>query len=113
MVVGSADVKALYPSLRIYFTVKIVSEMFEDSYILIGGIYYEEMGLYLAYNRSATELDDAGVGECCRNRRYNRRSPEIQGAGIKSEKSDRFAPWIKPTQLPTEWQERRMITDHV
>ena len=44
VVVGSADVKALYPSLRIDFTVKIVSEMFEESDIMIEGIDYEEMG---------------------------------------------------------------------
>ena len=111
VVVGSADVKALYPSLDIDFTVKIVSEMFEKSAITIDGVDYEEMGLYLAYNRSTQEMEEAGISECCPKRRYNRRPPEIQGAGIKSEKRDRFAPWVERAQQPDEWQKRRLITE--
>ena len=52
LIVGSADVKALYPSLDIDFTVKVVAEMLENCGIEIDGINYKEMGLYLVFNMS-------------------------------------------------------------
>ena len=47
IVVGSADVKALYPSLDIDFTVDKVCEVFDDSDVKIEGIDTDELGLYL------------------------------------------------------------------
>ena len=42
-VLGSLDVKSLYPSLDIPFTIKVVCDQFEKSDIEIEGIDYEEL----------------------------------------------------------------------
>ena len=44
--IGSADVKALYPSLDIPFTIKIVCEELYASDISFEGLDSEELGLY-------------------------------------------------------------------
>ena len=43
VVVGSLDVKALYPSIDVDFAVEVVGEMFEESGISIEGVDYKEM----------------------------------------------------------------------
>ena len=111
--VGSLDVKALYPSLDIDFTVDVMGEMYEDSDIRIDGIDYEEMGLYLAYNMSREELAGAGIENVCPTRRSNRRPPVIQAAGIREDKVLRFAPWIAAVNRPTEQQKKRMVIESI
>ena len=49
-VIGSADVKSLYPSLDIEHTVDIVCQEFTQKKINIKGIDVEEVGLYLVLN---------------------------------------------------------------
>lgn len=57
--VGSADVKVLYPSLDITFTVEKVCEVFHTSdAVKVVGLNTEELGLYLSLNRSEAELRD-------------------------------------------------------
>ena len=46
-IIGSTDVKALYPSLDIEFTIEKICELFQESVMKIDGIDYEEMGLCL------------------------------------------------------------------
>ena len=50
MIIGSADVKALYPSLDINFTVDRVCDMLLISEVKFHGLWYKEIGLYLAIN---------------------------------------------------------------
>ena len=50
VLVGSTDVKALYPSLDISFTVEKVCEATKDSEIEFEGMWYEEIRMYLAIN---------------------------------------------------------------
>ena len=52
IVVGSADVKSLYPSLDIEFTVDVVCEVFQSSGVVLEGIDYEEVALYMSHNIS-------------------------------------------------------------
>jgi hypothetical protein len=51
IIVGPADVKALYPSLDIEFTVEKVCELFYNSEVKVEGINVGELGLYFALNR--------------------------------------------------------------
>ena len=112
IVVGSADVKALYPSLDVEFTVEIVSGMFENSGLEIEGIDYEEMGLYLAFTRSREELEDAGIGDVCHTRKNAvGRAPEMQGSGISNDQGKRFRSWSMPKDQPSKKQKRKMITE--
>ena len=45
VIVGSADVKALYPSLDVDFTVDKVCEVFYGSEVRVEGVNVEELGL--------------------------------------------------------------------
>ena len=108
-VVGSADVKALYPSIPILDSIEVVVEEFENSRIKTEGIDYEELGLYLSLNKETEELDREGLGEVCPKRAHNGRKPEITSSGIKVSKQDRFEPWIKARRNPNEEEEKRMF----
>ena len=58
LIIGSADVSALYPSLDINHTARITAEKFIESNIDMIGINTEELGLYLALNLTATQLNN-------------------------------------------------------
>ena len=55
LIIGSTNVKALYPSLDIPFAIEKVCEVFYDSDIKIDGMNYEGIGLYLSLRRTYDE----------------------------------------------------------
>ena len=57
IIVGSADVKALYPGLNIAFAIDKVCDLFYESNLSIDSINYKELGLYLAFNREDIKRD--------------------------------------------------------
>ena len=69
VIVGSTDVKALYPSLEINFTIEVVCDVFEASDVVVEGVDYEEVGLYISLCRGDpsarpySRLSDANVEE--------------------------------------------------
>ena len=56
IIVGSADVKALYPRLDIEFTVEEVCEMFYNSEVKVEVIDVGELGLYLALKQKVRQM---------------------------------------------------------
>ena len=111
VIIGSADVKALYPSLDISFTVEKVCEVFYTSGVRIDGLNKEELGLYLALNRSEAELRDVGLLQFCPRRKTNRgRPPTITGCALDEDKTKRFKPWLPPSEEPDD-AVRRMFTE--
>ena len=60
-IIGSTEVKALYPSLDIDFTINTVFEFFETSDVVIHGVDYEEMGLYISLNRTIGQIRHLGL----------------------------------------------------
>ena len=112
IIIGSADVKALYPSLDISFTVEKVCEVFYTSGIRIDGLNKEELGLYLALNRSEAVLRGAGLLQFCPWRKTNRgRPPTITGCALDEDKTKRFKPWLPPSGKPDDDAVRRMFTE--
>ena len=94
IVVGSADVKALYPSLDITFTVERVCEVFHTSGVKVVGLNAEELGLHLSLNRSEAELRDLGLLRFRPRRKTNSgRPPTITGCAADENKTKRFQPW--------------------
>ena len=55
-IIGSMDVKAMYPSLDIPFTVEKVCEVFQNSDVEIKGVDYHEVGLYIALKKNKKKL---------------------------------------------------------
>ena len=53
MIVGSMDVRALYPSLLASTSTQIITEVFLETDIKIEGINWQEAGKYLAINLNA------------------------------------------------------------
>ena len=111
IMIGSADVKALYPSLDIPFTVE-VCEVFYTSAIQVVGLNAEELGLYLVLNRTETELRNVKLLEFCPRRKTNRgRPPTITGCALDESKTKRFRPWLPPSEEPGEDTIRKMFTE--
>ena len=107
--------KALYPSLDIDFTTDKVCEMFLHSNINIQGVDFEEVGLYLALNKTEAEIENLGMKDYCPTRKNKRGSkPTLTGCGSKVEKKDRFKCWDKPKEQVTDDNkdlQKKMITE--
>ena len=113
LVVGSLDVKALYPSLDIPFTAKIVANEFLKSEVNIEkeSVDYRELGIYLILSVSEEELQRCGLREYCPTRISNRgRKPTMTGqAGGKQERRDKI--WNPPKEeRPDETVVKRMLS---
>ncbi|KAL9970203.1 hypothetical protein ACROYT_G022537 [Oculina patagonica] len=112
IVVGSADVKALYPSLDIAFTVEKVCKVFHKSSVQVVGVNDEELGLYLALNKTEADLRDMGLLQFCPRRKTNRGGPPtITGCALDENKTKRYKPWLPPAEEPDEVTIRKMFTE--
>ena len=104
LIVGSLDVKALYPSLDVGFAAEIVAnEMYQsDVEVSNESIDTEELGLYLMLTEEEGELDKLGVRDHCPTRISNRgRKPNITGqANISQER--RKTIWKPPKSTKPE-----------
>ena len=116
-IIGSADVKSLYPSLDIEYTTEIICEMFQQSDIDIHGVDYDELGLYIALNRNQYEINKLGLREYCPMRKYSMGArPNVRSYGTKLSKSERFMSWHVAERQPTIEQKdikKKMITEAI
>lgn len=111
-VIGSTDVKALYPSLDIDFTISKVCEVFKESDVLVSGVDYDELGLYLRLTRSNDDINTLLLADVCPTRRSNRgQYPTITSSGTAAKKVDRFKPWLPAATVPDAYQQREMLTE--
>ena len=111
-IIGSTDVKALYPSLDITFTIQKVCEVFKTSNVTIVGIDYEELGLYISLNRTAEEIREVGLEAVCPTREGRRGArPKITSSGSATQKEDRFRPWQPALSAPSRQKQRSMLVE--
>ena len=112
VIVGSADVKALYPSLDVDFTLDKVCEVFYGSEVRVEGVNVEELGLYLSVSLKEDNLMEAGIARYCPTRKSNRgRPPNITGSVLEEKKEKRFMSWKPVSEQPDEVATRRMLTE--
>ena len=112
LLVGSLDVKALYPSLNIPFAAEKISEEFIESKLEFDceSVDLFELGLYLVLTVSNEDLVAEGLKDVCPSRRNTRgRKPNITGqASASTEK--RSAVWYPPrNSRPDAKTVKRMI----
>ena len=110
-VLGSADVKSLYPSIPVDEAIDIVVEEFEKKKMKIEGLDYEELGLYLALNMEPAEITRIRLKDVCPTRAHSSRKPEITCSGIKVNKKERFEPWNKATKIPDDEEKIKMLIE--
>jgi len=112
IVVGSLDVKALYPSLDVDFTAEVVAKVFRESEYQIKGVDYNKVGLYLSLNLTEKEMRDAGIADMCPTRKSKRgRPPTITGCAVDKGKDKRHAPWNKPKKTPDSETCKKMLSE--
>eukprot|EP00794_Sanderia_malayensis_P013423 gene13423-14802_t len=112
VVIGSTDVKALYSSLDIEFTIQVVCEIFGTSDVNILGIDYQELGLYISLSRTPEEIRAVGLEEVFPTR-AQRRGPKstITASGSAARKEVRFQSWRPATSAPSRQQQRTMLVE--
>ena len=116
MIVGSTDVKALYPSLLAIPSTDIIVEVFMQTELQIEGIDWVEVGKYLKINLSATEIDTLGLKEVISTRaKVGGRSPgmttaEIMGKLYREEGEDVQSLFNPPERRPTEDEKKIMLS---
>ena len=111
-VIGSLDVKALYPSLDLDFTIEKVADEFLESEVKIDGVDDEELGLYLSLHRTEGQLREKGLLNFCpRRRNAVGAPPKITASGTKVKKEERFQPWIRTMGTPDERNRRVMLRE--
>ena len=111
LLVGSADVKALYPSLDIEHASQIVAETFYKSEYTIEEVNTRELSLYLSLNMSPKELEEANIAQYCHTRKNKVGAPpKLSGSGIDNNIDNRYKSWIEPEEEPDENTEKKMIS---
>ena len=111
ILVGSADVKALYPSLDIDHTAEIVAEMFFESEYQIKEVDARELSLYLALNMKTSEIEKENIKEYCHTRTNKKGAPPvITGCAIHNNPTNRYKPWDEPKQEPDETTTKKMMS---
>ena len=92
VIVGCADVKALYASLDVDFTVAKVCEVFYWSEVRVEGVNMEELGLYLSVSLKDDDLMQVGIGWFCPMRKSNSgRPPSITGSILEEKREHTVA----------------------
>ena len=84
-IVGSMDVEALYPSIDIDFDVDRCIELLRESGIKFTNVDFDELGLFLVFNDTESNLEQSNLLRYCPKRipRVGRR-PLFTASGINS-----------------------------
>ena len=89
-IIGSMDVKALYPSIDIEFSVDRCVEMILNSSIEFKNVNIMEVGLYLALCVNGENLAEAGLENFCPTKKRSKgRPPKITSSGVIDDKDKR------------------------
>ena len=110
-IIGSMDVKALYPSIDIDFAVEKCVEMINKSEVKFEKVNTEELGLYLSLTMSVEERRKLGIEDFCPKRKRTGKNPTITGCGTKDNKEERWECWLKPERTPENEEIKKMVAE--
>ena len=111
ILVGSADVKALYPSLDIDHTAEIVAEEFYRSEYEAKEVDTTELSLYLALNMKPKEIEEEHIKTYCHTRKSTKGAPpKITGCALNNNSTKRYTPWNEPEQEPDDNTTKKMLS---
>ena len=109
IVIGSTDVKALYPSLDIDFTISKVCEVIFESSLKFEGLWYDEIALYVAIHKSPEELRMLQIEEVCPTRTTNRGTKPTVKSITHGEREKRFKNWVDAIREPDDNERRKLL----
>ena len=118
LIVGSMDVKALYPSLLADETAAAIREEFENVDIKIEGVNWAEAGKLLTICLEKTEIERLGLEELvCKRKKEGKKgrkigitSAEVMGKLYKEEENqDVNSLFDPPMRPPTPDEERKVF----
>ena len=110
-IIGSMDVKALYPSIDIDFAVDKCVEMIVGSEVEFKNVNVDELGLYLVLSLNEETLTREKLNEYCPKRRTKGgRHPTITGCGTEENEKIRWNSWNKREKTPDETELKRMVS---
>ena len=97
------DVEALYPSIDIDFVVDKCIELLQDSGIQFTNIDFDELGLFLIFNDTETNLRRVDLLQYCpSSANKNGRQTSFTASGINNNTTLRWRSWIKCTTRPDD-----------
>ena len=100
-IIGSMDVKALYPSIDIDFATDKCVELLRESEIVFTNVNEDELGLYLILTVDEKELVDENIRQFCPNRKRKGKKPTITGCASNKDIEKRWEFWNKSkTKVP-------------
>jgi hypothetical protein len=111
-VIGSMDVKALYPSIDIERSVDIIKQVILDSNFEVE-LDSVEMGLHIASTNTQEEIDSYRLTDVCHRRRFKTGTrPGMTSKSITGSKKERAEcnSWISPVREPTAAELRLMLS---
>ena len=108
-IIGSMDVKALYPSIDIEFAVEKCVEMIVESKMNFENVNADELGLYLSLTVNRTELEKENLTGYSATRKRVGKNPTITGCGTKGKETERWVCWNRPLVKPEGEELRRTV----
>ena len=109
IVVGSLDVKALYPSLDVDHAAEIVEKMLLESDLEFDGINSKELGLYLSLTYDERDLETMNIKEYCPSRKKKNGKPKITGKAQSNDEEKRHENWKEAEDIPDKKTQKRML----
>ena len=110
LIVGSADVDKLYPSIDVDFAARAVADTFKDSNMKLENVKEEDLGLYLALNLKYEELLQMNIAQYCPTRKNRVGAPPvITGCATQKSREARMKPWNPPIRVPDEETLKKMF----
>ena len=108
-ILGSLDVKSLYPSLNIEKCAKVIRDRLNESKFQFIGQDWKEITLYLRYHMSEEELKEEGILHFCPKRKHNGKPPEFTSSGSDQRIIKRHGPWRFLTKAPDSKETKYML----
>ena len=105
-IIGSMDVKALYPSIDVDFAVDKCMEIVQDSNTEFENVDTDELGLFISL--TVTEIPD-DIKNLCPTRSKAKGKPTITGTGMERNDETRWSSWNKCCLKPTSPHELRKM----
>ena len=110
-IIGSMDVKALYPSINVDFAVERCLEIIKESDTEFNNIDTDELGLFIALTSTKENPVPTAVQNLCPTREKSQGKPTLTGTVLGKSYGSRWSGWRKCDKQPFSTQQiHEMVT---